>query len=98
MLDPTQPPTPPSRAALAAEPVGEDLENQLGNEDFTIEWSDSKGYISDVRVTRGIARYRLKPLRRFRYWLANQFPWLPTWVTGWRTVRYRRPTVPFPES
>lgn len=65
-------------------------------DDCTIEWSDSKGKITDVRVTKSIARYSRN--QRFRNWLYRRAPWLPSWVTGWTTIRYRRPTEPFPHD
>ena len=57
-------------------------------ENFTIEWSDSKGYISDVRITKGVARYgTIQKLRNKAYRL---FPWLPSWLTGWKTYRFQK--------
>jgi hypothetical protein len=43
------------------------------------------GYISDVRVTRGKALYRL--------------PWWQRWLMPWRWRRINRPpSAPFPED
>jgi hypothetical protein len=53
-------------------------------DDFSIEWNQQPdGQITDVRVTRGKALYRL--------------PWWQRWLMPWRRVRFsRKPTVPFP--
>ena len=66
------------------------------SEDFTIEWTDAKGKIADVRITKGAARYGR--FKRFRNWLYYRAPWLPSWVTGWAVVRYRRSTKPSPHA
>jgi hypothetical protein len=66
-------------------------------DDCTIEeWIDFKNKLTDVRITKGAARYGR--LRRFRDWLYHRAPWLPLWVTGWVVVRYRRPAKTFPNT
>ena len=63
-------------------------------DDCTIEWFYLQGKITDIRITKGAAHYGR--FKRFRNWLYRRAPWLPSWVTGWKIVRYRRPTKPFP--
>ena len=65
-------------------------------DDCTIEWSYLQGKITDLRITKGAVRYGR--FKRFRNWLHRRAPWLPSWVTGWVVVRYRRPTKPFPHA
>lgn len=66
------------------------------DEDFTMEWFDVKGWISDVRITKGCARYPIR--RRWGTWLYHRWPWLPSWITGWVTLRFTKPVAPFPSS
>jgi len=56
------------------------------HDDFSLEWMPHPdGSISDVRVTRGKALYRL--------------PWWKRWLMPWTRWRfYRSPLVPFPED
>jgi hypothetical protein len=56
-----------------------------GDSDFTMEWNQRPhGLITDVRVTKGRALYRLSWWRRL--------------ITPWRVWRFRNPTVQFPDS
>ncbi len=55
-----------------------------------------KGQITDVRIISGVALYGR--VQRFRNWLHNRAPWLPSWVTGWVTIRYQRPTKPVSDA
>ena len=64
--------------------------------DCTIEYSDFNGKLTDIRITKSSARY--DRFKRFRNWLHHRAPWLPSWVTGWVTIRYQRPTKPFPDA
>ena len=66
------------------------------SDDFSIEWDNRNGFMSDVRITEGAANYGRR--KRLRNWLYHRAPWLPSWVTGWTTIRYRRPTKPFPSG
>jgi hypothetical protein len=51
-------------------------------DDFTIEYRQQPdGSITDFRVTRGKALYRL--------------PWWRRWLMPWRWFRFRKPLVPF---
>lgn len=61
--------------------------------DFSIEaYPGLKGYINEVRVTKGVARYSVRKtfLNRIRTWLYYKMPWLPSWVTGWVTWKFRK--------
>jgi hypothetical protein len=74
------------------DPTGADHQD-----DCTIEgWIEVKDKLTDVRITKGAARYGR--FKRLRNWLYHRAPWLPSWVTGWATIRYRRPTQPFPDA
>ena len=55
-------------------------------DDFTIDYrKHPDGSISDFRITRGKARYRL--------------PWWKRWLMPWRWFRFHcKPTVPFPTT
>lgn len=69
-------------------------------DDFTVECnhlvSNGRIYLADIRIAKGAARYGR--FKRLRNWLYHRAPWLPSWVTGWVTIRYRRPTKPFPDA
>lgn len=65
------------------------------DDDCTIEWTTMNGRISDIRITKGKAKPDTR-WQRFRAWLHHRAPWLPSWITGWRKVRFERPVVPFP--
>ena len=95
-----------ARAALdAAQPEGE----MVGmTDDYTAEvWVTPQGRISDVRITRGFARYG-----RPAWWrraLARWFPWLllkfhkaeptdPLWGSVRYLGRFDAPTHPFPSG
>lgn len=58
-------------------------------DDCTIEWIDYNGKMTDIRITKGAARYGRR--KRLRNWLYHRAPWLPSWITGWKTIRYQRP-------
>jgi hypothetical protein len=65
-----------------------DLKSCFGS-DFSMEWIDLQGKMTDVRITKGAARYSRR--KRLRNWLYHRAPWLPSWITGWKTIRYRSP-------
>lgn len=66
----------------------EDPKESLG-EDFTIEfaWNATDGSISNVLVTKNVSSYS-RWQRRFRNFLYRRAPWLPNWVTGWKTYSW----------
>ena len=53
---------------------------------FTIEWARRPvGYIDDLRITRGRARYHMPRWQR--------------WLMPWRHLKvWRKPTAPFPDA
>jgi len=47
----------------------------LGKGDFTVEWTESNGNISDVRITKGMTRFRLPWYRRLLLKLLGRSHW-----------------------
>ena len=72
------------------EQQGHDLKSCFGS-DFSMEWIDLRGKMTDIRITKGAARYSRR--KRLRKWLHSRASWLPSWITGWKTIRFQYPNL-----